>query len=183
MRLPLASSLLLSVLLLAPRLEAAPAAQNHFQARPTAVYVQLGLGTPLGWGGVEVEQALTSVLVLSGGVGMGFEEPQYAFMPRLRFGNRHDAGTVGVGVSRGDFRVDDTCWQHCNPVAPQEGVLTWGNLEGGFEHRWANGLSVRAFVGLRLIVGGELACVGDLPCSRGYARHTAFTGGAFGWAF
>lgn len=157
---------------------------SNFQAHPTAAYVQVGLGTPLGWGGVEIEQTVASFLALSGGVGMGFSGPQVAVMPRLRFGGRDGALTFGAGASYGRFVWTDGCLLHCTP-ARAEGVALWDNLEVGIEIRRSSGFSFRAFIGHGNVVGRSLVCTvaGNFGCDLDAASKLFYLGVAVGWAF
>lgn len=183
-RRPPRRAVLVAVLLLSRIAKAAGDEPSLFQQHPTTVYAQLGLGTPLGWAGAEVEQTVTSFLALSGGVGMGFAGPQVAFMPRLRLGNRASAGTFGMGLSYGKYRREDTCLFDCSP-AVFEGKVAWANFEGGVEHQWDGGLSLRAFVGFGHIVAGDLACTGGDLCGWDHddARKVFYLGSALGWSF
>lgn len=170
--------------LILPAVRAAAADEpSLFTQHPTTVYAQLGLGTPLGWGGVELEQTVTSFLALSAGAGMGFAGPQVAFMPRLRLGNRDSAGVFGIGVSYGNYRRTETCLFDCAPTY-FDGKVAWANIEGGVEHRWNAGLTLRVFVGLGHVVAGQLSCTGD-SCTtyREQVRTLPYVGAALGWSF
>ena len=171
-------------LLLLPRTAAASDPPTLFEERPTTVYAQLGLGTPLGWGGVEWERVLTRYLTLSSGVGMGFAGPQAAVMPRLLLGNRHSAAFLGAGLSYGHYRRDDSCLFDCAPATFQ-GTVAWANFESGAEHRWESGLALRVFVGFAHIVAGDLACSGSELCSwdKEDVRRLVYIGTALGWSF
>ena len=158
---------------------------STFQTRPTAIYAQLGLGTPLGWGGVEIEQTLASFLAVSAGAGMGFAGPQIAAMPRLRFGHQNQAATFGLGASYGSYSWDDNCTLDCNPTV-RRGTVAWGNVEAGFEQRSQSGLSIRLFAGYGHVIAGSLTCTTGTFCdieNRDDGRSLVYLGGAAGWAF
>jgi len=163
---------------------AEPKVESNFRARPTAIYAELGLGAPLGWAGVEIEQTLASFLAMSGGVGMGFAGPQIAAMPRFRVGGRQSVATIGMGVSYGKFHWSDRCSLDCTPEI-RDGTVAWGNLEGGYELRRSNGFSLRAFAGYGRIITGQLGCtaVGTFGCGIEDGRSLAYVGVAVGWAF
>jgi hypothetical protein len=157
---------------------------SAFETRPTAIYAQLGLGTPLGWAGVELERTLTSFLAVSAGIGMGFAGPQLAAMPRLRLEEGRFAFTVGAGLSRGRYRWSDNCSLDCTPTV-MRGTVTWANLEGGIERRLANDLSLRAFVGFGHVLVGHLTCESGTFCgaTSDDGRDLGSFGAALGWAF
>jgi hypothetical protein len=186
------ASLLAAVLLSASLAFSCPAsaaaaaeAESNFKTHPTAVYAQLGLGTPLGWAGGEIEQTLTSFLAISGGVGMGSAGPQVALMPRLRLGNLYTVVTLGAGVSYGKYRWDDGCSPDCSPTV-RTGTVTWGNLEAGIEHRLRSGFSVRYFAGYGHVIAGQLTCTTGTFCDvedQNDGRSLFYLGAAVGWAF
>jgi hypothetical protein len=182
MRKVVSSLFLLGVLWTAPA-RAAEVELSNFEHRPFAVYAQLGLGTPLGWGGVEAEATLFRYLALSGGVGAGFSGPQVAFMPRLRLPfERRAAFTLGAGVSYGRVVMPTECIGFgCAP--PSQGDVGWANVEPGFELREAYGASFRLFAGYGRMIGGELTCVQPQATDCDKRDFVVYLGTGLGWAF
>lgn len=177
---------LLTVILLAARAGHAADGASLFDQKATSVYAQLGLGTPLGFYGGEVEQTVTSFLALSGGAGIGQAGPQVAFMPRVRLGSDTSAVVAGAGVSYGKYRYSTICLVFCDrSSAVFEGKVTWVNAEAALEHRWPSGLSLRLFLGAGRRVAGALPCTADGGCGR--LRPTVlvvpYLGTALGWSF
>ena len=133
-----------------------------------AVYLILGLGSPVGGLGLEVVQRFGAHFELAAGFGVGeaaaSSEPhpglghvvQWALMPRLRLGNDAAALTVGAGISGGEygegflrslflFCNEDSC-PSTNAPYPTRYVI-WSNFEIGLEHSWRNGFATRLFAG------------------------------------
>jgi hypothetical protein len=142
-----------------------------------------GLGTPVGWGGLEAQVDALRWLALSAGAGLGLAsgKPQLAAMAHLRWTVRDGptgelALTGGYGMSRGEFVWKKFCLffdagDGCN--GRKSGLLWWHNAQVALEFR--NGydrfpLTARAFAGV-----GVPANPGVLVC-RGYCPATAGTG-------
>jgi hypothetical protein len=161
---------------------------TNFYTHPVAVYAQLGLGTPPGLGGLEIEPTVLQHFVLSSGIGLDPSGLQVAFMPRLRLPvSRREALTFGLGGSIGEYRLTgDPCGADCTPAVHQ-GTAVWANLEAAAETRLSAGFSLRLFVGAGRTVLSELRCVqpgtiiGCSPADSPIDR--VFAGGAVGWAF
>ena len=132
------------------------------RSRRTAIYWVLGVGTPVGFTGLEAVRRLGDDFEISAGFGGGAEalasEPhpgfghvlQWAVMPRLRFGNDESAFTIGAGVSGGNYAdpsficLDDgPCPPPSNPVS----YVLWNNFEIAGEHWNRHGVAARAFAG------------------------------------
>src|SRR6185436_1217888 len=72
---------------------------SEFQNRPTAVYAQFGLGTPLGFVGAEAEHMVTPDYAVSVGAGYGTGGPQVGAMVRLLAGGDRSKFVIGAGAS------------------------------------------------------------------------------------
>ncbi len=138
----------------------APAAQASDLHRTTAVNAIVGLGTPVGYGGLEVIQRLGDDFELTAGVGQGMSAAeahngstlQWAVMPRLRLGESWRHGlTLGAGMSGGNFgRIPfNFCDEYCEPAPASYPVhyVLWANFEIGGEHWLGGGLAFRYFAG------------------------------------
>jgi len=129
--------------------------------RRSAVYLVMGLGSPVGFMGFEGVRRLGSLIELSVGLGRGFgalagqkdpsptRDVQWAIMPRLRQGGRRHAITFGAGVSGGNYGsggewfCDGPCPDRDYPL----NYVVWANLEVGSEHWWRSGFALRTFLG------------------------------------
>jgi hypothetical protein len=163
---------------------AQPPATVEDQARSTAVYLELGMGAPLGVAGIEAVHRFGTWFELSAGVGEGaggdnnqlFPAPQWSLMPRLRVVPDHrDAITIGLGASGGQY----------GPVLCFEGgcgtrYVVWMNLEVGTEHWFSGGFALRYFLGF------AQGCTTD-SCTRtsvnGASLHIPYAGFGIGYAF
>jgi hypothetical protein len=146
---------LVSVLILLGRGATARAEAQEASHRTTAVYAIGGLGTPVGWAGLEIVHRVGPVVELSAGIGSGLTATmahngsslQWAVMPRLRIGDEgHNNLTVGAGLSGGNLGdvCDDSCPQQSSyPVY----YMYWANFEIGAEHWWKSGIALRTFLG------------------------------------
>ena len=159
---------------------------SEFEARPTALYAQIGLGTPLGFLGVEAERTVTPVFSLSAGAGWGNAGPQAAAMMRMLLGGDRSKLVIGAGASGGKYTWDELCFD--DGCAEKSGTVAWGNLEIGGEHRFRSGFALRYFGGYGHVLAGNLACVGasydhcvSFHAHDGYSL--VYTGVAFGYAF
>jgi hypothetical protein len=124
-------------------------------ARSTAVYVEWGLGAPLGISGIEGVHRLGTWFELSAGLGEGLaassnhRQPlQWAMMPRLRLGDDHTAFTIGAGLSAGEYGEVPLCIEEdCNNNTAPTRYVFWANTEMGGEHWFSRGLALRYFAG------------------------------------
>src|SRR5689334_23108627 len=79
----------------------------RWEKRPLAFVGVMGLGTPVGLGGVMLEYAPAPELVLAAGAGLS-QSPQWAVMPRLRLVvHPAVAFSLGGGVSGGGYTARD----------------------------------------------------------------------------
>jgi hypothetical protein len=138
----------------------APAAQASDLHRTTAAYVIVGLGSPVGIGGLEIVHQFDTTFEVTAGVGSGLGAArahngsplQWAVMPRLRLGDTWRNGlTLGAGMSGGNygdvsFKV---CDDYCDPEPGSYPVhyVVWANFEIGGEHRLRGGFAFRYFAG------------------------------------
>ena len=132
--------------------------------RRSAVYLAGGLGTPVGFLGLEGVRRLGSIIEITGGLGIGYgaarAEPhagvgrwlQWAVMPRLRrirFRDSVGAFTIGAGVSGGNYtaRPSSVSFVDPQPPAPPISYYLWSNFEIGYEWWWSGGFALRFFGG------------------------------------
>jgi hypothetical protein len=183
MRLPV---LVTALVALASARAAAADGVSEFENRPTALFVQVGVGTPVGWLGLEAERTLTPEMAISAGAGFGETGPQASLMPRFLFWGDRSKVFIGTGVSGGDYKWTKICYE--TVCAEKRGRVMWGNAEIGAEHRFRSGFAMRYFGGYGRVIAGDLACVGDTAddCTRfnqSEGRQIVYTGFALGGAF
>jgi hypothetical protein len=166
--------------------------------RQTAVYVTSGIGTPVGFFGLEAVHRFGPHFELAGGLGLGDSATesaknapltrtwQWSLMPRARFGRTdYNAVTLGVGVSGGQYGGVPGCFPFCDDgdgdsSSPYPTAYTlWTNVEIGGEHWTRAGFAIRYFVGYATgtIVGSGVDAVMVKPLSFPY------TGVGIGYAF
>jgi hypothetical protein len=169
---------------------AAPAdsERSTFEERPTALYLQLGLGTPTGALGVEAERVISPFSAVAAGGGLGASGPQAAAMVRLRRGDLRSAVVAGAGVSGGHYRWFRLCMDTANTCPKKEGNVVWANFELGGAYRSRAGFALRYFVGYGRMVAGNYDCVGDtrdycLMHYRDDGKNLLYLGFAVGYAF
>jgi hypothetical protein len=182
-------ALMLVALASSPAVAADGEVASPFEARSTAVYGVVGLGTPVGLVGAEIEQMLVPNLSLSAGVGWGAANaPQLAAMAHFLAGGVRSKVTLGVGVSYGGYKWTQFCIDDCdNGPATKSGTVTWGNIEIGGEHRFWSGFALRYFGGYGHIIGGDLVCdnapAGCGPYYQNDGYNVVYTGIGVGGAF
>jgi len=165
------------------------ASASPFEARTTAVYGVVGLGTPVGLVGVEIEQMVVPNLSLSAGAGWGAANaPQLAAMLHFLAGGVRSKVTIGVGASHGKYQwVEFPCIDCENGPVTKSGNVTWGNIEVGGEHRFWSGFALRYFGGYGHIIGGDLVCdnapAGCGPYYQSDGYNVIYTGIGVGGAF
>lgn len=138
--------------------------------RPLTIAGILGLGTPTGVAGIEVQHSFrTSYVALSAGLGLG-PGLQVAAMPRFRFAFDQTAHTssaivVGVGGSYGSVTRPLICIMHCGPEETWQ--IGWGNIEVGLEVRTTAGFVIKPFIGIAFVVDATRTACGTpsgSPC-------------------
>jgi hypothetical protein len=159
---------------------------SELESKPNVLYAQGGLGTPLGYVGVELARRLSPSFIVSAGAGMGVTGPQIALMPRLLLGQGRSVLVLGAGVSRGKFTSNNFCFDD-DSCAHRAGMANWVNAEIGGEYRWPGGLSFRYFGGYGRAFADNLACAGnaidECDAHPDLGRSLVYTGFAFGQAF
>jgi hypothetical protein len=128
--------------------------------------LNLGLGTPLGFGGVEAQYNPLRFLGIAAGVGGNSDSAQVMLALRPRFPLGRDVAlTASVGWSTGPHRQLDgrlfvlfgprkfaRAWDHAH----------WFNLDLGFELRPSDHFQIRTYFGItQLINVGAYRCSGD----------------------
>lgn len=160
---------------------------SPFESRPTAIYAVVGLGTPVGLVGAEVEETILPHLSLSAGVGWGAANaPQGAAMLRWLGGSHWSRFTIGAGISGGQYKWTDlSCFYDTCPS--KSGTVAWGNVEIGYELRSSSGFALRYFGGYGHIIAGNLVC--DPPatsCGSYYQNdgyNLIYVGAGIGYSF
>ncbi len=120
----------------------------------------VGLGTPVGIGGLEIVHQFGTTFEVTAGVGSGLAAAsahngsplQWAVMPRLRLGDTWRNGlTLGAGMSGGNYGdvPFNVCDEHCDPEPASYPVhyMLWANFEIGGEHWLRGGFAFRYFAG------------------------------------
>jgi len=181
---------------------AAPPRVSLEEAEPSsprrrAIYLVLGVATPIGFGGFEGVSRFGDLFEVAAGVGFGGSAVQsgtnsfggtlqWSLMPRLRLGNDHSAFTVGAGISGGEyggFDIADTgpgCYSDsapCSRAFPTRYSL-WGNLELGGEHWSSSGFALRYFIGLARVM-----TLGPIGSSMNGQTQLPYFGLGLGYAF
>jgi hypothetical protein len=109
-----------------------------------SVGVTLGLASPVGEIGVDVDHRFTRMFDLDVGAGEALGGPQVSAMPRLRFGSQAVSGTLGAGLSAGPMEtfglIDDT-------DARMSTFALLANIELGAQLTSQGGMFVRGFIG------------------------------------
>jgi hypothetical protein len=181
---------LITVTLLAALAQGEAAAADgvsEFEARPTAIYAQLGVGTPLGFIGVEAEHVVLGTLAVSAGAGVGLAGPQAALMARTLLGGDRSKFVIGAGLSGGRYRWAEFCID-AKGCTQKAGLVGWGNLEIGGAHRFRSGFALEYFGGYGHLIAGDLACEQAtydhcMTDHKNDGHNLVYTGVAFGYAF
>jgi hypothetical protein len=185
MRRPIVAMTLLAAL--APAQAAADDDISEFEARPTAIYAQVGLGTPLGFLGVEAEHTVLPTWSLSAGAGLGIAGPQAAAMVRRLFEGDQSKLVIGAGLSGGRYRWVELCFDE--GCTRKGGMVAWANLEIGGEHRFRSGFAMKYFGGYGRLIAGDLVCDEQATYDHCITTHKndgynlIYAGVAFGYAF
>jgi hypothetical protein len=129
-----------------------------------AIYAVAGLGTPVGFFGLEGAYRILPELEVALGTGLGLSTEknayndqlhvlQWAVMPRYRVGAGRNVLTLGVGLSGGNYShiYASLCGSQeelpeCNAPGSYRYTL-WTNVEIGGEYWAASFLAFRYFVG------------------------------------
>jgi len=167
-----------------------PESVSPFESRSTAVFAVVGLGTPVGLVGAELEQVVLPNLSLSAGAGWGAANaPQLAGMLHFLAGGVRSKVTIGAGISHGRYQwTEFPCIDCENGPVTKSGTVTWGNVEIGGEHRFWSGFALRYFGGYGRIVAGDLTCNNTTAtiCDQYYKNdgiNVIYTGIGVGGAF
>lgn len=153
------------------RVAAAEEPSQPFEAwarRPFAADLNLALASPLGLLGASLEYAPIRYVSLGGGVGTSLDGPQLAALCRARFyESKVGAFFFGGGYSQGPYRqtyanrygvLSLAEWLHyqtahdSRPPSRYWRTARWLNLDAGWELRRQDGVDVRAFGGVELLL-------------------------------
>lgn len=171
-----------------------------------AIYAVAGLGTPVGFFGLEGVYRIVPQLEVALGMGLGLSAEQtadnnqlhvlqWALMPRYRVGEGRNVLTVGAGLSGGNYSHvyaslcggDDEVAE-CNSPGSYRYTL-WSNVEVGGEYWAASLVAFRYFVGYGHILAQgaqhcdqpSFDCSDDPPGSFPYANIPYFGIAVGGW--
>ncbi len=131
------------------RLLASPAGAHRIVAGMTG-----GIGSPLGFGGIEIGYDLTKQIQVAAGIGMGWGGVQGAVTGRWRWWARNEFfGFVGTGFSAGEVRDDPESHPGGEMFAIRPGWY-W-NLEMGFGWRLASGVVLAWTAGMGTLLNQQ----------------------------
>jgi hypothetical protein len=186
-----------------------PDAEPEVWSRLLAVYLTAGFGTPVGYGGLELEVSPHPVVAVAVGIGIGSgtatlcpwpgtatgvvcdgpfsDRVQYALMTRLRpLRGETVALLVGAGVSAGGYSWDELNTD--GPTHKSADHAVWVNGEVGVEYRAPIGFEARGFAGFaHMLNPGTLECL-DIRARhceedhQGDGEWLIYLGGSVGWA-
>lgn len=166
---------------------------------PVALYAHIGIATPYGGAGLSLDVVPVPWLGLEAGVGTNFDDPEFAFMPRLRFApgkNKTMHLTLGAGVSylpryyahqynglAGGLRIFEGMAEGTIQLTVWEPAY-FANFELGGELRRGHFAS-RFYLGFtHLINAGDSGCTpGYYACNPSDGTNLVYLGGSFGYAF
>jgi hypothetical protein len=140
---------------------AAPPVPEATESARTAVGLDLGIASAVGFGGVTLARQLGRHLRLEAGAGLGLSGLQLSVMPKLVLGDGHDHFVSGAGVSVAFF--SDSQYVSGHPI--------WLNVDAvGYEHHFDNGIAVSSSVGLTGGLGGGQICLPPDGCEPQFFR-------------
>lgn len=165
-----------------------PDLPEDVRRRPLAINAHAGLGTPFGRLGLALELTAARVFSIEAGAGLGLSGQQVALAPRLRLFERQSvAASAGAGFSYGRFERRRP-FIGLDRESTIYGRSAWSNVEASLEGRARSGLQIRGYVGLGVMLHGDLEeCTVDgerMPCDgtdRGVLA--AYAGLSVGYAF
>ncbi|HEY4393649.1 MAG TPA: hypothetical protein VGP64_06285 [Polyangia bacterium] len=155
----------------------AQTADSRGQQPRGALYAVAGIGTPVGFFGLEGLYRVVANVEVAVGAGLGLSSQdtaqnnqlhvlQWAVMPRYRVGAGLNALVIGLGLSGGNYshsRVSlcGSQEEELECITPQSWRYTlWSNLEIGGEYWAASRVAFRYFAGYGHILGqGARQCV------------------------
>jgi hypothetical protein len=130
------------------------------EARPVRLGLVLGLFTPVGTLGLDLQVDVAPHVSLSGGVGQSFSGPQAAVMPRLHIGDDAFRVYVGEGISGGRFDPPEFCWEACEDES--DPLALWANTEIGLDVS-GDSIFLRVFGGVGLPIAASVTWDEDQP--------------------
>lgn len=153
-----------------------------------AVSGTLGIATPVGEAGIELEARLARWLSLSAGVGLGASGPQLATMVRLGM-PATDSTTVqvGFGLSEGAYTWTELTFDE--PAKKTWERAYWMNAELGLAYRFDDGRSnwsLRTFGGIGKVINDQDFSCNDDHCMtdhQGDGASQKYVGVSVGRAF
>jgi hypothetical protein len=135
-----------------------------------AVSGTVGLGTPLGFVGAELEAHLSRWASLAAGAGMASQGPQLAVMARggIPLGDSSTL-TLGLGLSEGKYQWTEFVFDE--PAVKTWNRAYWTNAEAGVAFRFGHGpVSGRPFVGFSRVINGQDYMCNDEHCATDHQR-------------
>jgi hypothetical protein len=130
----------LACLFLAVSAGVARAEEGAVEEAHHVLRASFGMFSALGFGGLSYAIVPTRHLEIEAGIGYGFTGVQYSGMVRLREGTARNQFILGAGSSYATGQAG--------------GSILWGNLEMGYEHRFASGLSIAIVGGATVALSG-----------------------------
>ena len=129
--------------------------------RPVALDTHLGLGTPVGTGGITATWSMVDWLAIGAGVGQGWDGLQLALMPRLQHLDEGWAYGAGLGISGGEYTwTEPFTWDH--PSYKSSETALWLNGQATIDYQFDMGLRLGMQVGYaRLLNASSLKCHED----------------------
>jgi hypothetical protein len=134
------------------------------RADETAIGVNVGAGSAVGFGGVTVTRAFLDAARVEVGAGWGYSGWQLSLMPKLALGSGPLRFITGMGVS---LSV---------PTNPQlaTGHPIWLHVDlAGIEYRSAEGLALSASVGATFGLGGGDLCAPPDGCDGQFLENVS----------
>jgi hypothetical protein len=132
-----------------------------------------GLFSAVGLAGLTYSYAPLDRLTIESGLGYGFSGLQLSVMPKLVLGTARDRFVAGAGLALALPRTGGSPTSAGEPFIDSDTAL-WLNVDAvGYEHRFANGLSLGLAAGVTVgLVGGRI-CVIDCFDRRDWDKEVA----------
>ncbi len=130
----------------------------------TAVGVDLGIASAVGFAGVTLARQLGGHLRLEAGAGFGLSGLQLSVMPKVVLGEGRDHFVSGAGASVA-FLVDSQ-YVSGHPI--------WLNVDAvGYEHHFDNGIALSSSLGVTGGLGGGQICLPPDGCAPEFFRDVS----------
>jgi hypothetical protein len=164
---------------------AAPARPGPFAQRPYALLLHLGVGTPYGLIGASGAYSFIPYLALEAGVGSNAMGTQLAGKLHARFTPaKNGTGFFAAGYSQGRHIQDDGRFQGITGGAGHDdtkylprtwSTARWFDVEAGYEHQARDGMNLRVYGGLAMLLNVGAATGAEVPIDQGGYELTKAT--------